>query len=347
MVTSPTAFANVAADPPTISSKLVRRAVSEQFALDGEYKPLISERDQNFHLRTPSGEQYVVKVTSAVEQRIVSDFHLACLLHLEAAGATATPRVIRTVAGESAGRIECDGKTHVLRVVSYLEGTPLSTAAIDPGTAREFGTQLANLDAALQGFRHPGERPELLWDLQRVTELRALQHHIDSTTVGRSVALAIDDFESNVEPKLGSLRRQVIHGDANPENVMLNESRRVCGFIDFSDSVNAPLVFDVAIAASYLRGVEPLALIAPFVAAYQAALPLQKDELEVLFDLVRARLATTISILYWRLAERAAEDAYREKTLQTEGSATHFLDALDALGRDEFVSRIKREIGAG
>jgi len=345
MVTSPTAFANVAADPPAISPGVVRRAVSEQFALDGEYKPLVSERDQNFHLRTPSGEQYVVKVTSAVEQRIVSDFHLACLLHLEAAGATATPRVIRTVAGESAGRIECDGKTHVLRVVSYLEGTPLSAAAIDIGIAREFGTQLACLDTALQGFRHPGERPELLWDLQRVTELRALQHHIDSTAVARSVALAIDDFESNVVPTLASLRRQVIHGDANPENVLLDDSRRVCGFIDFSDSINAPLVFDVAIAASYLRSSEPLSLIAPFVAAYHAALPLRKGELELLFDLVRARLATTISILYWRLAERAADDAYREKSLKTEGTAIQFLDALGALGRHEFVSSIKRKIG--
>ena len=95
----------------------------------------------------------------------------------------------------------------------------------------------------------------------------------------------------------------------------------------------------------YLRSSEPLSLIAPFVAAYHAALPLRKGELELLFDLVRARLATTISILYWRLAERAADDAYREKSLKTEGTAIQFLDALGALGRHEFVSSIKRKIG--
>lgn len=173
-----------------------------------------------------------------------------------------------------------------------------------------------------------------------------MSRHIDSETTARSVARAIDDFERNVVPRLDSLRRQVIHGDANPENVLLDEDRRVSGLIDFSDSVNAPLIFDAAIAASYLRSPEPLALISPFIDAYHAVLPVRADETEVLFDVVRARLATTISILHWRLAERASGDPYREKSLQTEGEAIHFLQALDALGRDEFVSGIRRFTGA-
>ncbi len=339
------AFARVAADPPAISRDLVRQAVSEQFGLDGEYTPLVSERDQNFRLETSSGRQYVVKVTSAAEQAAVSDFHLASLLHLESVGAGFTPRVVRTLAGASAGRIECDRKTHVLRVVSYLEGTPLAAVVIDAGIARELGTQLARLDTALQGFRHPGERPVLLWDLQRAVELRTLGHHIDSESTARSVARAIDDFESNVIPRLASLRRQVIHGDANPENILLDESRCVSGLIDFSDSAYAPLVFDAAIAASYLRSAEPLALLTPFLAAYHAVLPLRADEIDVFFDLVRARLATTISILYWRLAERDAGDAYREKTLRTEGEAFLFLEALDALGREAFVEGLRNVTG--
>ena len=47
---------------------------------------------------------------------------------------------------------------------------------------------------------------------------------------------------------------RLIHGDANPENVLLDpETRSFTGFIDFSDAIRAPRVFDVAIAASYLR----------------------------------------------------------------------------------------------
>ncbi len=326
---------------------MVRQAVSEQFGLDGAYRPLVSERDQNFHLQTPGGRQFVVKVTSAAEPRVVTDFHLASLLHLEAVGADSMPRVVRTWAGATAGRIESDRGMHVLRVVTYLDGTPLALVPIDARIAREVGTRLAKLDSALQGFKHPGERPVLLWDLQRATELRALSHYIDTESTARSVARAIDDFERNVVPRLDSLRRQVIHGDANPENVLLDEDRCVSGFIDFSDSVNAPLIFDAAIAASYLRSPEPLALITPFIDAYHNVLPVRADEIEVFLDVVRARLAATISILYWRLAERASGDPYREKTLQTEGEAIRFLEALDTLGRDEFVSGIRRFSGAG
>jgi Ser/Thr protein kinase RdoA (MazF antagonist) len=47
------------------------------------------------------------------------------------------------------------------------------------------------------------------------------------------------------------LRAQVIHSDANPENVLVAGKR--LGFIDFGDAIKAPLVFDVAIAASYMR----------------------------------------------------------------------------------------------
>ena len=52
----------------------------------------------------------------------------------------------------------------------------------------------------------------------------------------------------------------------------------------------------------------------------------------------------TISILYWRLASRSEDDAYRQKTLQTEATAVEFLAALDRLGREAFLDRINRAI---
>ena len=348
MTPSSTALNIVAANPPEVDVAAVAHEVLEQFALEGKLTPLISERDQNFRLRTADGNEYVVKVTSTVEQRIVSDFHLATLLHLEADGAVRAPRVIRTTAGQAAGCIEHKEDACILRVVSYLPGTQLAAVRIDEHLARDFGAQLAAMDLALRGFSHPGENPVLLWDLQRVTELRDWLHFIDSRTVLDVVARAIDDFEDNVASRIGSMRRQVIHGDANPENVLLDEpARTVCGFIDFGDCIKAPLVFDAAIAAAYLRTdhVDALRFIAPFIAAYHSVLPLRRGELAVLFDAVRARLATTITILCWRLGERADDDLYREKTLQTEGDAIRFLHALDDLGREGFLVRLLQEPG--
>ena len=133
---------------------------------------------------------------------------------------------------------------------------------------------------------------------------------------------------------MDSLRSQVIHSDANPENVLQCDSG--IGFIDFGDMMRAPLVFDVAIAAAYLRSDDPLELVLPFVSAYHRENPLRDEEMELLFDLLRARLATSIALFYWRLRERDAHDEYRNKLLATEQSSITFLVALDTLGRAAF-----------
>ncbi len=333
--------------PPAVAVAAVASAVEQQFGVAGHYLPLVSERDQNFHLKSADGRQFVVKVTNATEAATVSDFHVQMLLHLQQTSAVGTPQVRLTIDGRPYGDIEVDGSTCRLRVVSYLEGSLLAGAAIDDLLAHEFGRQLATLGRGLRGFSHAGEKPLLLWDLQRVAELRPLQHHIDDRRGLDAVASATDDFEHLIVPLLDRLPAQVIHGDPNPENVLLDAGkRRFSGFIDFSDAIRAPRVFDVAIAASYLRAdsPDPLRLIVPFVGGYIAVTPLQDNEIAALFDLARARLVTTITLLYWRLAARDEQDPYRQKTLQLESGAINFLHSLDSLGRAHFTEQIRRPL---
>ena len=306
-----TAHTTVAAAPPRIPVADVELAVEWQFGLGGRYFPLVSERDQNFRLKTP------------------------------------VPRVVPALDARHSGRIEYAGKSHVLRVVSYLAGEPLASVPVNAGMARDLGGKLAILDLGLDGFSHEGENPVLLWDLQRAAELRELLDRIDNPSIRGSVLRAIDDFDQRVYPELKSLHTQVIHGDANPENILIDPaSTRVSGFIDFGDMVRAPLVFDVAIAASYLRTAKAnaLELIAPFVAGYHAVRLLSVAELALLFELVRVRLATTITLLYWRLDARDQDDPYRQKTLERESDAIAFLTALDDLGRAAFLRELQRAI---
>ncbi len=339
-----TAHSAISARPPDLPVDEVERAVEQQFALRGRYSPLVSERDQNFRLTVDDRSSYVVKVTSLLEASLVSDFHIAALLHLASLRSLQVPKLVKTRDGDTAGHVDSGGDRYLLRVVSFLPGTLLASVEVDTVLARDFGAQLATLDLALQGFRHRGERPQLLWDLQRAAELRDLLQHVDDAAMRTRVTVAVDDFEKHVAPNVSSLRAQAIHGDANPENVLVDASgTRVSGFVDFGDMVRAPLVFDAAIAASYLRtdDTDTLRLITPFVAGYHATLPLTEAELSVFFDLVRARLATTVTLLYWRLRARPGDDAYRQKTLQSEAGAIRFLQALDDLGRIEFGRRLR------
>ena len=343
-----TAYSAISSQPPRIPVADIERAVEQQFGLCGDYSPLVSERDQNLHLRSTGGAEYVVKVTSSAEAPSVSEFQTAALLHLEQAASVAVPTVTRTLAGRLSGDLGHGEKRYRLRIVSYLAGDQLASVCIDPDLARDFGAKLATLDRSLRGFSHEGEQPVLLWDLQRAAELKDLLDYVDDPAIRAPVTQAIDDFETRVSPELATLRSQVIHGDANPGNVIIDpSSHRVSGFIDFGDMVWAPLVFDVAIAAAYLRAPETdaLQLIAPFVAAYHAANPLSEAELGLLFDLVRARLATTITLLYWRLGVRDDDDHYRQKTQDEEAGASDFLRTLDRLGRAGFSKGLERAIG--
>lgn len=335
-----TAMAAIKGDAPSLTVDAVAHAVQTAFGLRGDYSPLVSERDQNFMLRSANGSCFVVKVTSRFEKSVATDFQIDALQHLERARDVVVPQVFRTLSGESSCRIADEHGAYRLRVVTWVDGVPLESQPLEQDAARELGTALARLDRAFGGFSHPGERPELLWDLQRATELRGLLPCIDDVDIKASVARVVDDFEREVLPEMPRLRSQVIHGDPNPGNVLMTDPGM--GFIDFGDIVKAPLVFDVAIAASYLRVFEssPLKFIVPFVAAYHVVMPLEPKEADLLFDLVRARLATTISLLYWRLAARGQDDPYRQKALEGESGAAGFLGLLDALGRDGFRQEI-------
>jgi Ser/Thr protein kinase RdoA (MazF antagonist) len=50
-------------DPPNFATEVVSAIVAEKFNLLGDYTQLVSERDQNFRLRTSDGRGFVVKVT--------------------------------------------------------------------------------------------------------------------------------------------------------------------------------------------------------------------------------------------------------------------------------------------
>ena len=329
------ALSAIAAAPPALAEDDVANAVAERFGLEGDYLPLVSERDQNFRLTLADGRRYVVKVTSTEEDPQSGDFQLGALLHLEGKDITA-PVVVRTVDGEAFARIE-NGSDHRLRVVTWLDGETLQATGIDEQRAARLGTALARLDSALKDYRHPAEDPVLLWDLQRAAELRPLVVNIDDQGLRERVITVLADVEGSLAAS--DLPRQAIHGDPNPENVLV--SGGAIGFIDFGDMTRAPRVFDLAIAASYLRSDDdPLLYLRPFITSYHATAALVAAEAELLFDLVRARLATTISLLYWRLRERPPDDEYRHKSLQTERTASHFLAALDRLGREHFNKQI-------
>ena len=340
----------IASPPPQLAAACVGRLVAEQYGLEGEFVPLISERDQNFRLKTDDGTYFVFKIANAAEDPVVTDFQIEALLHIEKIGCEiAVPQIVRTRGGATSTTAQGDDADYAARIVSYVPGHLLENIAIDTEIARQLGRCLAQLGVALHGFRHPGDSQALLWDIERASGLRDLLAHIEDRRTRTAVGQCLDDFEENLAPHFASLRSQVIHNDLNPGNVLVNDTgpTSIAGVIDFGDMIRAPLIVDVAVAASYLRSrdADAVVLLAEFVAGYDDVTRLEDTEIELLYDLVRTRLATTITIMYWRLSARAADDAYTIKSLQVEEHAGRFLARVNAVPRDEFADRMRRQCG--
>jgi Ser/Thr protein kinase RdoA (MazF antagonist) len=242
--------------------------------------------------------------------------------------------------------INRQGKNHVVRIVSYVDGVPLSE--VQPGSSLfgNLGACLAHLGRALREFEHAGADQSLLWDMKSALRLRELLSHVPDHSLRNRVSDCLDDFERDVLPTLPSLRAQVIHNDYNPDNVLVdpNDSNRPAGVIDFGDMLGSPLIFDVAVAASYLRAHagNPLSHIAEFVAGYHAVRPLEQTEIDLLPGLILVRLCTTITILSWRESVRGADDPYLEKAASTESSADVFLGRLLELPREDMRNTLRQ-----
>jgi len=342
-------LAVIAMPPPAFSERAASKLARDHYGLNATLSALNSERDQNFRVDCEDGRQFVLKIGNAAEDSRVTDFQINALLHIEEQSkkhslAINVPRVVRTRKGAPRVLLDSGDASHVVRLVTYVEGRLLDETPRSPKLCRNLGRYLAILGQSLRGFGHPGEDQSLLWDMKCATELRRLLEFIDDRSVRACVASSIDSFEEIALPAFGTMRWQVIHNDFHPENILIDAAApdQVAGVIDFGDMLRSPLIVDVGVATSYLRVPEgdPLQQIAEFVSGYHEITPFEAGELDILLCLAKVRLAATICILHWRASERGIEDAYLQNSWSEGLSAEAFLYRLHRLSPDRTMSTL-------
>ena len=112
---------------PRFSVEEARRFAWELYGLSAIASPLPSERDQNFLLLTDSEERFVLKIANASEERGLLEAQNAAMAHL-GRSLQFCPRVVPTTAGNEIGSVQSpEGRTHFVRLVSYLPGVPLGS----------------------------------------------------------------------------------------------------------------------------------------------------------------------------------------------------------------------------
>lgn len=98
--------------------------------------------------------------------------------------------------------------------------------------------------------------------------------------------------QENVTSTSNSTRKTEIHNDVNDYNV-LAEGDQVTGLVDFGDMVHTHTICDLAIAMAYttLGADDVLQVIKEMALGYNEFMPVAKEELTVLFPMMRMRLA--------------------------------------------------------
>ena len=329
--------------PPDFCGTEAASLAADLYGIGANAQTLVSERDQNFQLTTRNGVRYTLKISNKAEQLKVIDFQNQALIHAEKVDPSfPMPRVIPSLEGQLHCEVERDGNTHFVRVLSWLEGSVIHDTKVDAGLARQMGQLLARLGLAFKDFDHPGSNPPSLWDMKRAASLADLIVHIDDPQLRPVIEKTLDKFISQVQPVLKTLRSQVIHNDLNPGNVVIDRQRpdQINGVIDFGDLIKSPLIIDLAVAAAYQlkEGNDPLEGALPMIAGYHSTTPLLDAELELLTDLIRTRLITSLLIGSYRAALFPEN---REYLLISQQSARDFLLNINHLSTDEALARIR------
>ncbi len=331
---------------PAVDEAAAERILEQHFGIAGDLEPLASERDRNYLVSPPNGEKAVLKIANSAEDRLVTELQTEALLHIaESAPDIAAPRIRPSFDGDSSVEIVADdGRRHVARVVSWLDGTPLQYVERDPGCAATLGSVLARLGQALRHFTHDASDYALLWDLKRASHLKDLLDCVSDSGLRSICAARLDRFDSWVAPRLEGVRWQVIHNDLNPSNVLVDPENpsHVLGVIDFGDMLRSPLIVDVAVAAAYLLRDEPDATrdVLEFARAYSRIEPLDELELDILFDLTLSRSTMTVLITHWRAAHYPEN---RDYILRNETRARKLLERLHGVSESDIAAQLREK----
>ena len=274
------------------------------FSLDVSAKSLPGEYDDNFHLTSADGGEFVLKVMHPAREQSFVAMQCGALQHLaQRAPHLSFPRVCTTPSGEAFTTATLpDGTKRFLWLLTYVPGTVLAKVnPHSPDLLRSLGQFLGEMDVELAGFSHPASHRELKWDLSRAGWIRDYLQYIGDSARRALVERFLGLYESEVIPALPSLRRSVIYGDANDYNVLVSapwpQPRKVISMIDFGDMHYGLAVSEAAIAAAYamLGEKDPLSAASAVVAGYHNAFPLSEAEMGFLYVLIGMRLAVSVT----------------------------------------------------
>ena len=167
------------------------------------------------------------------------------------------------------------------RLLPFIEGKLLSTVEQSTNLIGNFGEAVGLLNTHLLDMKSDIiQGRELFWDMKLTMLNLEKASFIKNPEDRKVVKYYLDLFEHIVVPIQNNLRHSIIHSDLNDNNILV-EDQSVTGIIDFGDITYSPLVYEVAIALTYIMLAnenDPFEKAMAFLQGYHKILPLTKKE---------------------------------------------------------------------
>ncbi|XP_068131714.1 hydroxylysine kinase-like [Hyperolius riggenbachi] len=340
---------------PLLKNAQVITLVENVFGLQvSTVTSLPSYDDQNFYVQTQSngtssGNEYVLKIMNAESSKqtelIEVQTHVMKFLHEKG---LPTPNPIFTKTGRimSLEAIDYGDKVHnhMVRLLTYLPGTPAANISATPEILFDIGRMAAIVDEKItKKFQHPYkqhlDRGEYIWNLSNTPLLRKYIYAVTEHSLHERIEVVISQYETSVQQNLKSFRRCINHGDFNDHNILLQKNNgpdentkqqyHVSGILDFGDMSSGYYVFEVAITIMYMmiESKDPLLVGGYVLAGFESIIPLTREEKEALFTLVCCRFAQSLVMARYSVLLCPENEEYLMVTAKT--GWKHLITLLD------------------
>lgn len=265
---------------------------------DVEIKRLDGYENANYRIETDS-EQYIFKTYKYIDNDELLDLVKAeneTLLFLQKTPNKKYPKPIPFLNGSHIKILTIDGEKKICRMLTFLDGEFLGDSKPSKKLFQSFGSFLAETDIKLQNLsNYTIKARQWEWDIQYLDLNKKFIDDIPNAKDRNTVNYFFQQFEEIVRPVLPNLRKQIIHNDANEWNV-LSKNGEVSGFIDFGDLAYSLLINELAIAITYAcyDKENPLECASIILKSYHSKLPIEENEIKILYYLIAARLSASV-----------------------------------------------------
>ncbi len=275
----------------------IKKILTEYYSLEKvDIKKLDGYENENFLVRDSKGK-YILKTYLYREELYeIVQAERNVLLELKGEEKYSLPKPVQTNQGEFEFIYSVGNVRYIVRMLTYIEGEPFGATTATSRLYESFGTFLAQLDLLLMNIKNEIiENRKSEWNIVKFDKNKKLLKYIESDKDREILNQIFDDFENMVKPAIVSLRFSIIHNDANDFNVLTKDGE-ITGIIDFGDLAYAPLIDELAVAIAYagFGKKNPQKWANIIIESYNKIIPLQQNELDVIYYMITCRLATTI-----------------------------------------------------